>query len=964
MKSLKHLALFFSFFILFLLNTSITSAAFGYNNLITSGTTTSVIINSTITNSNNTNFLEGFPAAYFYPFSNPNSYINSSNNPFNQVLNTTSNVKFNNLNLTGELIVNKSVRWLESAGIQNLFYINPLDGDGFRMEYWYDFEAPNDDWLVFHKTDGNDVTPDGGIAFMMGNSTGYNKTIIKFDGYGNSNFTDQNITTTGNIQAGVYCNSTGTCKDLSAWGEIINSVLNGSGTNQTIAMWTSNNTLENSPIVREITDEDFMTFYNGTFYIDETNNVVAVNVVPGAESHSQAFQVNTFKKTGVGNLTTGAYNSSLNITLITSDTILFEDLTDASNLIIGSTHYYVWQLINETAFYISGNYTFTTTSWFYKQAPYIDINAGTNNIERGYSISTNGSWKWAWSIPINTNDSSLCFQQSDLYYQGTTDAFCIDTSSGKSLLKNNGPGAFQDSIYVGVASTYSALSNVTTKAGMFLPTKYVGVDSVAGGDSGFVFGYNNNPMWDWSTFVAESGKYLHLINYQAGHDALTIGSSGRIGVNKPSNVMNYHNGFSGTGLDDMYVGGTYTGGFNDGIEINVTSTANPNTFSYRVTVQNGATSTIGAWSAPINMDTAPITIFKGITVRWDAVTGHTLGDNWQFNAFPANPTGTFTIKPTLYNEVIYYNGSNYLDYTFPAGTSVIGSSKNNPFTIFGTTGKYVYVGRYVEFSSSQFGIAVPATGLTLKVEYWNGTAWAALTSATNYLTDGTTNLTKTGGIIWDRTTITNWATNVSVDTYNSTTGIYWIRYSSTSVGTAPTIDTITPQAIDRLAIYQSGNDINPTFSVAPNGDTVVGGTLKANGFYAELYNTSLGSQALGNNVWENISNFITGDLSGWNVSSGRILTCIQSGLYDMSYSINGAVAGNDVLNYQILVNHVLEPKGDVTYRYANGQSALVTNRFLKRFNAGDVVYLQVRDTSSARTFTYDNKNIILTRIGN
>jgi hypothetical protein len=106
----------------------------------------------------------------------------------------------NNVNIpSGNLTINGSIEFKERTGIQNLFFVNPYDGDGFRMEYRYDFEMINDDWLVFRKTDGNDERPDGGIAFMMSNASGWNKTIIKFDGYGNSNFTDQNITTTGKI---------------------------------------------------------------------------------------------------------------------------------------------------------------------------------------------------------------------------------------------------------------------------------------------------------------------------------------------------------------------------------------------------------------------------------------------------------------------------------------------------------------------------------------------------------------------------------------------------------------------------------------------------------------------------------------------------------------------------------------------------------------------------------------------
>ena len=743
--------------------------------------------------------------------------------------------------------------------------------------------------------------------------------------------------------------------------------ISGTGTKNTIPIWTSSNTLGDSPIQSLVTDEAYMTIYNGTFYIDNTNKVAGVNIIPGEESHVQAFQVNTFNTTGVGTLTSISYNSTTNLTLVTNSQNLSEGITDATNIYVEANTYYIFQWINITSFYVSGNAIINTATWSWQQAPYIDIN-GPQDLERGLSISESGQWKWAMKTSGYTNSTDLCFQQSGLYYKGTTNAMCLDVTSGKSILKNNGAGAFIDYLYIGNQANGQGLSNITTKAGMFLPKKYVGVDSSGGDDAGFVFGYNNNPVYDWSTFIAEQGKYLHLINYQSGGDALTIGNTGRIGVNKPSNVMNYHNAFNGTGANDMYVGGTYTGGFNDGIEVNVTSAANPNQFSYRITIQNGVASTVGSWSTPQSMNTSAITIYKGITLRWDSVTGHVVGNNWHFNAFPANPTGTFTVKPTIYEEVSYYNGSTYNDLTFASATSSIGSLTNNPFTIFGTTGKYLYVGRFVKFASSEFALSVPATGLNLKVEYWNGAAWTNL-NATNSLTDGTVNLTKTGPINWDSTTLTDWQTNVTVDTYNSTTGFYWIRYSTTSTGTAPTIDSLTPQAIDRIAVYQAGFDISPVFSIEPNGDTVISGTLKANGFYGEMYNTSTGTLTLGNaNIWSNITGMASGELSGWTINNTGVsetLVCSQSGLYTVTYTINAALNANDLSSYRVMINDVQELKGDVNYKYVTGASQVISSTFLRRFNSSDRLYLQFTDTATNnKVLTMDNRNIIVTRIGN
>lgn len=127
------------------------------------------------------------------------TYLNLSGTNANRNINISPyNLELNNMSVDG------SIQWAEHTGVQRLFYINPIDGDGFRMEYWYDFEAANDDWLVFKKTDGNDNVPDGGIAFMMQNSSGQNRTILKLDGIGLANFTDYNINTRENLTVEGY----------------------------------------------------------------------------------------------------------------------------------------------------------------------------------------------------------------------------------------------------------------------------------------------------------------------------------------------------------------------------------------------------------------------------------------------------------------------------------------------------------------------------------------------------------------------------------------------------------------------------------------------------------------------------------------------------------------------------------------------------------------------------------------
>jgi hypothetical protein len=310
---------------------------------------------------------------------------------------------------------------------------------------------------------------------------------------------------------------------------------------------------------------------------------------------------------------------------------------------------------------------------------------------------------------------------------------------------------------------------------------------------------------------------------------------------------------------------------------------------------------------------------------------------------------------------MFYNGTVWIDYTFEAGTS-----GGTPLNNFGKNNQFLYVGRTVAFASTYFNIKTPATGMNMKVEYFNGSGWATLTTTNSFL-DGTKNWTITEAAEWDKATMSDWETNVSVEDYTAADGIYWIRFSTTTNATImPTFNAITPQGINRFEIYQSPLDTVPSFSVAPNGDTVIGGTLLANGFYGEGYNsTNLALTMTTQSVWYNITGFFSGEMSGWNLSNSFIFTCTQAGLYDVYYSFNGAVNNNDIVQYRFLVNNVLESKGDITMRYSNAQSEVVNVRFLRRFAVGDVVYIQVMDTSrNGAINTFDNRNVMMIRIGN
>lgn len=141
------------------------------------------------------------------------SYLTGTgvNASFNQTFTNSLYVPY--INALYDINLNKTLYFQESSGIQKLIAANHTGGDGFSIDYWYDFNLVNDDRLVFVKTDGNDAVPDGGFAWVMQNASYYNLTVLAIDGQGYSNFSSNvevnNLTTrTNNL-----CNET-TCFTL------------------------------------------------------------------------------------------------------------------------------------------------------------------------------------------------------------------------------------------------------------------------------------------------------------------------------------------------------------------------------------------------------------------------------------------------------------------------------------------------------------------------------------------------------------------------------------------------------------------------------------------------------------------------------------------------------------------------------------------------------------------------------
>jgi hypothetical protein len=285
----------------------------------------------------------------------------------------------------------------------------------------------------------------------------------------------------------------------------INSKITGTGTNNTLAMWTSNQTLGDSPIKRIITDEDRLEFYDGDLYIDDTNGMVGVNIIDGIpQSYAQAFVVQSKVQLGIGNITIiGADYDGFSTGVSASDP-LPEYFVDAGTIFVTETNMtvYVYDKTNSTYFRIRGTVgpvNYTSTNWTWMRAPYIDVN-GPSNSERGYTISSDGVWQWAMMSPDNTNNTEFCLQNRNAWFGGQNYAYCADSTGALTIYGDLTADSANFPRYTGIVDDAAIVTQGAT-----------GVANVPA---------NQVNCWDGSTY--EDG-YLRRLSVPAANLSMTSG---------------------------------------------------------------------------------------------------------------------------------------------------------------------------------------------------------------------------------------------------------------------------------------------------------------------------------------------------------------------------------------------------------------------------------------------------------
>ena len=347
-------------------------------------------------------------------------------------------------------------------------------------------------------------------------------------------------------------------------------------------------------------------------------------------------------------------------------------------------------------------------------------------------------------------------------------------------------------------------------------------------DTNFIHSINGVDVWDLNTYRTEMGEFWYVSNILANKDILVLSESGRMGINRPTNIMNYHANYVGTlgvGHNDIAVGGIYSGGLQVWYKILIQTDTTK--FKWQKSLDNRVT--YGALSGSLSVSTSPVAIENGVTVAFDNATGHTTANAWEFIAYPQVPQGTLTVSPMEFDEILTsvdYTLTAHSDYTSELSNSTDNLTTGIPLLVASSLAGAFYMGASSTFRSVYINLRVVAnTGCTLIAEYLTNDSdvWASLPitfDGTNSST-GSNSMRQSGVVTWDKPI--GWSPH-QLAGEGASYNYYWVRLrSSTSAfSTAPTARSITRNNEKILAVFAGSLDYDPSFQVTAMGNSIVG----------------------------------------------------------------------------------------------------------------------------------------------
>jgi len=158
--------------------------------------------------------------------------------------------------------------------------------------------------------------------------------------------------------------------------------------------------------------------------------------------------------------------------------------------------------------------------------------------------------------------------------------------------------------------------------------------------------------------------------------------------------------FIGAGLNDMSNSGEYTGDVDKDYIVEIDLAAATDTFKW--SDDGGLT-----WTPNIPITGTPQTLSYGIVVKFTTITGHTLGDKWEFTCRAADPTAFHKTSQPLIAVSIAPLAS------FTSPTVDLSQTRSGVLTVMGAFNALAVLGMKVEIFTSPDGVN------------WDTQAWAS-----------------------------------------------------------------------------------------------------------------------------------------------------------------------------------------------------------------------------------------------
>ena len=384
---------------------------------------------------------------------------------------------------------------------------------------------------------------------------------------------------------------------------------------------------------------------------------------------------------------------------------------------------------------------------------------------------------------------------------------------------------------MGATNQIHVFGTDTTSGDLFgLQTNGIRLDGGVGTDKQVQWAEDDTVKWLAETYRNENGKFWYLWSQENESAPIVASQGGRVGINNPSNIMGGHTlkivGDGDTAGAGLYLSGLYNKNFLLVYQVKINSTTGvTDTFVWRMSKDEGLT--YGSWSDESVITLSPILFSNGIELNFEQITGNTVGDTWEFGAFPQLPLGTFVVTPIGFTEILKTDDYTAGTVIYEDKTSIVQNSNSSFFITLlntGTTDSAIYIGALLEFDSIFFNLLNNGSGINIITEYWDGNLWIDMSIGTDYYLDKTDNFTHSGEIVWDSTILTGWDKYFLPNQTEEGYDLFWVRIRSNSSPTSsPTVDTLVRGGNKRLAVNSSPLSYKPSFYVDSLGRVNIGG---------------------------------------------------------------------------------------------------------------------------------------------